>query len=194
MRFSARRMAWPCRPRGARAAVVGTLLLAAVGGASGSTAGAGAVPTDSTTVTFEVMGGPHGGDLHIAVAGPGGLEIPATAGATVDVPLTRAGVIDARGGGTRDWSATVEAIEFTPGTAVRYRVGSPTGTGTVSNHVPDWTLVDRPAQAVSVNGISQPYATWSWSPGLRVTTPAAGVGSSGDGPTGSRGALITSVA
>ena len=155
--------------------------LAAVSGAT-----AGAAPSDSSSVTFEVVGSPHGGDLHIGVAAPGGLVLPVTAGGQAEGQIAPTGVIDARGGGPRDWSATVGAIGFAPSTSVHYRVESPTdpGTGTLINRMPEWTTVGDPAEALAVNGVSQATAAWTWTPGVRLTH-TVGNDSGGSGSIGS---------
>lgn len=150
-----------------------------------------AAPADTTTLSLEVIGA-TGGDLHIAVAPDGGLVLPLGEG-SADAVLANAAVIDSRGGGTREWTASVATTGFDDATTLSYKVVSLTdpGTGTVTNRMPDWTLVRSPRDAVVVGAIGRPSAAWSWTPHLRVDRAVGGVGSIG--PTSPvRGALVTS--
>ncbi|MET3861731.1 hypothetical protein ABIE38_002667 [Dietzia sp. 2505] len=150
-----------------------------------------AAPADTTTLSFEVVGA-MSGDLHIAVAPDGGLVLPLGGGAT-DAVLADAAVIDSRGGGSRDWAASVAATGLDDAVTLSYKVVAPTdpGTGTVTNRMPDWTTVRGPRDAVVVGAISRPSAAWSWTPHLRVDRAVGGVGSIG--PTSAiRSALVTS--
>ena len=150
-----------------------------------------AAPADTTTLSFEVVGG-MSGDLHIAVAPDGGLVLP-PGGGTAQVVLSDAAVIDSRGGGSREWTASVAATGLDDAVTLSYKVVSPTdpGTGTVTNRMPDWTPVRSPRDAVTVGAISRPSAAWSWQPHLRVDRAIGGAGSIGP-TTAVRGALVTS--
>ncbi|MFN3339783.1 MAG: hypothetical protein ACK40Z_08805 [Dietzia sp.] len=151
-----------------------------------------AAPADTTTLSFEVVGATSG-DLHIAVAPDGGLVFP-SGGGTADAVLADTAVIDSRGGGTREWTASVATTGFGDAMTLSYKVVSPTdpGTGSLTNRMPDWTVMGSPRDALAVSAISQPSATWSWTPHLRLDVPVRGIGSVGPTSPTIRGALITS--
>jgi hypothetical protein len=178
----------PVRHRLTAAMSLAAAVLVVVGPGVTSTA----APADTTTLSFEVVGATSG-DLHIAVAPDGGLVVP-RGGGTADAVLADTAVIDSRGGGPREWTASVAATGLDDAVTLSYKVVSPTdpGTGTVTNRMPDWTAVGSPRDAVAVGAIGRPSAEWSWTPHLRVDRAVGGLGSIG--PTSPvRGALVTSV-
>ncbi|WP_314035676.1 hypothetical protein [Dietzia sp. CH92] len=159
------------------AALTATLIsAAAVVGAS-----AWASPSASTSLSFDVVD-PPGGGLHLAVAPDGGLALP-PGGSAEELPLPRAVVHDNRGGGTRDWSASVAAVGGAETWEASYRVTALTspGTGATLNRMPGWTRIRTTQEAVVSTGITGLAESSSWAPSLRVT------------PSGARGALVTSV-
>ncbi|MBB1029162.1 hypothetical protein G6026_16160 [Dietzia sp. DQ11-38-2] len=167
------------------AAVTVVVVASTVGPAAPSSA----APADTSTLMFEVVDGTSG-DLHIAVAAEGGLALPVGSGVS-EVTLADTAVIDSRGGGSRDWSASVAATGLARGPSLSYRVVSPTGPGAVTNRMPDWTPVGAPRDALAVSGIVVPSASWRWTPRVRVDRAVPGLGSTGPSAPG-RGALITS--
>lgn len=172
-------------------AVVAVVAAVVVASTVGPAATSSAAPADTSTLTFEVVGGASG-DLHIAVAPEGGLALPLGGGVS-EVTLVDTSVIDSRGGGLRDWSASVAATGLADGPALSYRVVSPTGpgTGAVTNRMPEWTAVGAPRDALAVSGIGVSSASWRWTPQVRVDRAVPGLGST-DPSAPVRGALITS--
>ncbi|MEB8326013.1 hypothetical protein NGF75_08435 [Dietzia kunjamensis] len=169
------------------AALVGVIMVpvVAVGGGVGAGATASATPSNSTTLSFTVVGTPGGG-LHLTVAPDGGLVLP-EGGRTAETVLPRAAVRDDRGGGSREWSATVSATGMSGASVVSYRVVTlrVPDSGTVLNRMPGWTTVRTAREAVAATGIAGPSMTSEWDPRLSVTSSSGSTGSVGAGSVGS---------
>lgn len=166
--------AWRRRP--AAAALVAISLAAAAGTT------ASAAPADTTTLQFEVVPAQSGGGLHLSVSSAGNATHSGGPLSTGTV-LPRAVVYDDRGGGPRDWSATVSTLGFSESTEVSYRVESlqVPDTGSVFNRMHTWTSIRAAHEAVVAIGVSRPSVVTSWEPHLRVVASPGGAGSSGSG-------------